>query len=95
MSDLFLLSVNELSENIATNKISPIDLYDTFIQRIEKYNSKLNCFIEVLDDWKTKAKIAEKEIYDGNIRGPLHGIPIAVKDLINVKGKITTAGSNS
>ena len=93
MSDLFLLSVNELSENISSKKISPVDLYDTFTQRIEKFNSKLNCFIEVFDDWKTKAIIAKKEIFDGNIRGPLHGIPIAIKDLIDVKGKITTAGS--
>ena len=93
MSDLFLLSVNELSENISSRKISPVDLYNTFTQRIEKFNSKLNCFIEVFDDWKNKAEIAEKEIFDGKIRGPLHGIPIAVKDLINVKGKVTTAGS--
>ena len=47
MSDLFLLSVNELSENISSRKISPVDLYDTFTQRIEKLNSKLNCFIDI------------------------------------------------
>jgi len=93
MSDLSKLSVFELSHLISSRDISPVDLYISFSSRIEQYGNKLNCFLEVFDDWESKAKNAAQEISAKGAKSPLHGIPIVIKDLIDFKGKVTTAGS--
>lgn len=90
-----LFSVKQLSEKIKNNEISPVDLIEYCFDRINKYNRSLNAFITVLDekDVYNNARIAEKEISHGNYRGPLHGIPFSIKDIIYAKGIRCTAGS--
>ena len=90
-----LFSVKELSEKIKTKEISPVDLIECCFDRIRKLNPSLNAFITVLDekDAYNNARIAEKEISHGNYRGPLHGIPFSIKDIICAKGIRCTAGS--
>jgi aspartyl-tRNA(Asn)/glutamyl-tRNA(Gln) amidotransferase subunit A len=75
-------------------KISPLDLTRDCLERIERLNPKLNAFITVTrESALQEARRAELEINRGQWRGPLHGIPIALKDLIDTNGSPTTAAS--
>ena len=90
-----LFSVKHLSEKIKTNEISPVDLIEFCFDRIRKFNPSLNAFITVIDeeDAYNNARIAEREISQGNYRGPLHGIPFSIKDIIYAKDIRCTGGS--
>jgi aspartyl-tRNA(Asn)/glutamyl-tRNA(Gln) amidotransferase subunit A len=90
-----LFSVKHLSEKIKTNEISPVDLIEFCFDRIRKFNPSLNAFITVIDeeDAYNDARIAEREISQGNYRGPLHGIPFSIKDIIYAKDTRCTGGS--
>src|SRR5437870_9745675 len=93
-NDLSFLSISELSELIRARKISPVEITRTTLDRIEKLNPKLNAYITVTSDAAMKsAKEAEAEIQLKKWRGPLYGVPIAVKDLFDTAGVKTTAGS--
>ncbi|NAL78313.1 amidase [Nitrososphaera sp. AFS] len=94
-SQFSLLSLKELSEKIQTSEITPVDLTEFCLDRIRKLNKSLNAFITVADesDAYNNAGLAEKEIRSGNYRGPLHGIPFSIKDIIYAKGIRCTAGS--
>ena len=88
------LTIKDLSKLISTREISPVDLVETALERIAKLNPTLNAFITVLEDSaRQDAKNAELLIKEGKYRGPLHGIPISLKDLIYVKGVKSTSGS--
>jgi aspartyl-tRNA(Asn)/glutamyl-tRNA(Gln) amidotransferase subunit A len=92
--DSSFLSISELSELIRARKISPVEVTRATLDRIEKLNPKLNAYITVTSDAAMKsAKEAEAEIQLKRWRGPLHGVPIAVKDLFDTAGVKTTAGS--
>jgi aspartyl-tRNA(Asn)/glutamyl-tRNA(Gln) amidotransferase subunit A len=88
------LSLAEASELVRGGKLSPTELTRACLARIEALDSKLNSFITVTADAAlTAARQAEAEIRRGDWRGPLHGIPIALKDLVDTQGVLTTAGS--
>ena len=93
MSSIANLSVSEISDLIFKKDLSPVDLFSFYSDRINKLDSNINSFIEIFDNWEEKAKICQQEISRGEYKGPLHGIPIAVKDLVDVRSKVTTAGS--
>jgi aspartyl-tRNA(Asn)/glutamyl-tRNA(Gln) amidotransferase subunit A len=94
MFDLTTLTIAESSRRIARRELSPVELTQAALERIERLNPRLNAFITVLGDQAIEiAKAAEREIMAGKIRGPLHGIPIALKDLCATRGIRTTAGS--
>lgn len=87
-------SIREISESIRGRRLSPVELTKRCLERIEKLNPVLNAFITVTaESAMAAARAAESEIQQGNWRGPLHGIPIALKDLIDTAGVATTAGS--
>jgi len=87
-------SILELSGLLRSREISPVDLTKDCLARIEKLNPVLNAFITVTaDSALAQARQAEAEIQRGEWRGPLHGIPLALKDLIDTAGILTTAGS--
>jgi aspartyl-tRNA(Asn)/glutamyl-tRNA(Gln) amidotransferase subunit A len=93
--DVTFLSISELSELIRNKKVSPVEVTRATLDRIEKLNPKLNAYITVTRDIAMKAaQDAEAEIQQKKWRGPLHGIPIALKDLFDTAGIKTTAGSN-
>ena len=88
------LSISEAAELLRQKKISPVDLATACLDRIERLNPVLNAFITVTDEGAlAQARRAEDEIQRGEWRGPLHGIPIGLKDLIDTAGVRTTCGS--
>jgi aspartyl-tRNA(Asn)/glutamyl-tRNA(Gln) amidotransferase subunit A len=92
-SDLTSLSAQELSQQIAARRLSPVDVVDAFLQRIEAKEPKLQAFVDVYrDDARLAAEAAHKAIRSGHAVGPLHGVPIALKDLIDIEGKVCTGG---
>lgn len=92
--ELHELSIAEVSKLLKKKKISPVELTKLCLDRISRYNSKLNAFIDVYDkDALKQAKKAEREISKGEYLGPLHGVPIAIKDNIYFANRITTMGS--
>ena len=91
LTKLTLLGAADLVRN---KKVSPVELTKACLARIERTNPSLNCFITVTGDSALQqARAAEAEIARGKWRGPLHGIPIALKDLFDTAGVKTTAGS--
>jgi aspartyl-tRNA(Asn)/glutamyl-tRNA(Gln) amidotransferase subunit A len=89
-----LRSIAEAAEQIRQQKISPVELARECLERIDRLNPTLNAFITVTaESALAEAQKAEREIQSGNWRGPLHGIPIGLKDLIDTAGLRTTAAS--
>jgi len=89
-----LFSICELSRQIRDRSISPVELTHHCLTLIDKLNPLLNAYITVTAEAALdRARLAEREIYRGHYLGPLHGIPIGVKDIIDVAGVPTTAGS--
>ncbi len=87
-------SMSELAPRLRRKEISPVEITQQCLSRIEKLNPALNAFVTVLSDSALReAHVAESEIQRGEWRGPLHGIPIALKDLIDTAGVRTTAAS--
>jgi aspartyl-tRNA(Asn)/glutamyl-tRNA(Gln) amidotransferase subunit A len=92
--DLASLSLKQASDLLRTKAVSPVELTQACLQRIEKYNPSLHAFITVTrDEALGAAREAETEIQRGRWRGPLHGIPIALKDNIDTAGIRTTGAS--
>ena len=88
------ISIGEAAELLRRKKISPVDLATACLDRIERLNPVLNAFITVThESAMAQARVAENEIQRGQWRGPLHGIPIGLKDLIDTAGVRTTCGS--
>ncbi len=88
------LSIQEASEELRSGLITPTELLAETLERIEQLDSKIHAFITVMRDQAfEEAEKAENEQRTGLFRGPLHGIPIGVKDLIAVKNVRLTAGS--
>src|SRR6202011_5466042 len=84
----------EASELVRQRKVSPVELTHACLAQIEKLNPALNAFITVTAESATaEARAAEAEVQRGKWRGPLHGVPIALKDLFDTAGVRTTAAS--
>jgi aspartyl-tRNA(Asn)/glutamyl-tRNA(Gln) amidotransferase subunit A len=93
-SDPSRLPVHRLVTELAAHRLSPIDLVEALLARIEAQDRKLHAFVEVYADTaRLAAEAADKAIRSGHAVGPLHGVPIALKDLIEIEGRITTGGS--
>lgn len=94
MLDTSNLTIKHFSKLIASREISCLEVVDAIIERIEKLNPKLNAFITLLDESaRREATHADSLIKQGKYLGPLHGIPISLKDLIYIKGVRSTSGS--
>ncbi len=94
--ELHELSVSELSAAIAARRASPVDVVEAHLARIAALEPRLQAFVEVYGhDARLAAEAADKAIGSGHGLGPLHGIPIAIKDLVEVEGRVTTGGSPS
>ena len=94
ISDLHHLTIREAGSLIKARELSPVDLTQAFLDRIDALDGELNTYVTLLrDEALAQAKSAEAEISSGHYRGPLHGIPMAHKDLYDTKGIRTTGQS--
>lgn len=86
-------TLQHVAKRIKSQKLSPVEVVDACLQRIETLNPKLNAFITILaDEAREQVQKAEAEIKAGKWRGPLHGIPVGIKDFYDTAGIKTTAG---
>ena len=93
-SELHDLSIAELSRLIAARQLSPVELVEALIQRVEQYDPQTHAFITpTFDLARRQAREAEAEIGAGRARGPLHGIPFALKDIYDTQGILTSGHS--
>jgi aspartyl-tRNA(Asn)/glutamyl-tRNA(Gln) amidotransferase subunit A len=94
MSDLPFASAAELAALIARRAVSPVDIVDLVLGRIAATEPRLNAFVTVCGEAaRDAARAAEAAVMRGDALGPLHGVPFAVKDLVNTAGVRTTFGS--
>ncbi len=94
VSDPTELSIAQAGLQIRSYNLSPVDLVQAYLERIDRLDRRLNSFITVTnEDALVRAKTLEAELQSGNWRGPLHGIPIALKDNMDTSGVRTTAAS--
>ena len=92
--ELVFLSANDLSNKIKAREISPVEAVNAYLERINTVDEKLNAYITVMaDEALSEAIIAEKEIASGTNNGPLHGVPVGIKDQIYTKGIRTSSAS--
>ncbi|HLC29549.1 MAG TPA: amidase, partial [Dehalococcoidia bacterium] len=92
--ELHYLSIAEAAARIKAGTLSPVELTQALLRRVEGLDKELNVFITLFwDKALASAQQAEQEIRSGQYRGPLHGIPVALKDLVYTKGVRTTGGS--
>jgi aspartyl-tRNA(Asn)/glutamyl-tRNA(Gln) amidotransferase subunit A len=92
--DVCFLSAGQLGRLIQKKEISPVEVAEAHLKRMELLEPTVNSFITVLSDQAlAAAREAEKEILAGRYRGPLHGIPLGLKDLYYTEGIRTTSGS--
>ncbi len=88
------LTIASLAPRIAAREVSPVELTACYLERIKRLNPVINAYSTVMEeDAMAAARRAEEEIAGGNYRGPLHGMPVSIKDNLAVQGYPTTAGS--
>ncbi|WP_312907462.1 amidase [Natronosalvus caseinilyticus] len=93
-ADLCSRSATDLADSIRRGDLSPIDVVEAHLERIDERNDTINAFLTVCDDRaREQARAAQRSIDDGDPLGPLHGVPVAIKDLYDVAGVRTTYGS--
>ena len=92
--DIAFLSATELGSAIKAKQVSPVEVVEAYLDRIERIDPQVNSYITVMAEYaRQEALEAEAAIRRGDYRGPLHGVPIAIKDQIYTKGVLTTDAS--
>ena len=94
LQDVTHLTVTRLAELLSSRQASPVELVQAYLDRIQRLDSTLRAYITVCgEEALEEARRAEQELSRGHVRGPLHGIPIGVKDQLDARGLLTTGGS--
>jgi Asp-tRNA(Asn)/Glu-tRNA(Gln) amidotransferase A subunit family amidase len=93
MDELVSHSATALVELIRNRAISPVEVASAYLSRIEELNPRLNAIVTLAPDFLDQAKAAEAAVLSGEALGPLHGLPITIKDTIETAGLRTTSGS--
>jgi aspartyl-tRNA(Asn)/glutamyl-tRNA(Gln) amidotransferase subunit A len=94
VTDLCSLEIGEVAPMLRDRQVSPVELTEAYLDRIDRLDPRLNAYIRVMPDQaRAAAREAELEIGRGAWRGPLHGVPLGIKDLFDVAGVPTTMGS--
>jgi len=94
MTDLHWLTATEIAAAYASRELSPVEAVKASLDRISAHDSRINAFLKVDGEAAiAAARTAEKEIRAGRVRGPLHGVPVGIKDIIDMAGECTTCHS--
>jgi len=94
MSDLTLLSAVSMAEQIRQKKLSPVELVEAHLAKIARLNPQLNAFVLLLEEQtREAARQAEAAVMNGEVLGPLRGVPVTVKDSFDMGGLPTLCGS--
>ena len=94
MGEFAMKSATRLAEDIREGRISSSELLELYIKRIERFNPRINAVVaRDLERAREKATAADDAVKKGEFAGPLHGLPITIKDTIEVKGMPCTSGS--
>ena len=94
MTSSAFLPVHTLAADIAARRLSPVELVEEYLARIERLEPKLHAFVSVnAANARLAAEAADKAIRSGHAVGPLHGIPIAIKDLVEIEGEVAMGGT--
>ena len=93
-SELAFMSAVELAQNIRDKNVSSLEATENFFQRIDRLDSQLNSYLALCRDQAlADARVADTAVQQKATLGPLHGVPISIKDLETTKGVVTTMGS--
>jgi len=96
MDSLATATLAELAGAVSARALSPVEIVQGCLDRIARLDGRLHAFLEVFaDDALAEARAAESEIMAGNLRSAMHGLPVGLKDMIDVAGRATTANSPS
>jgi len=91
---IFYRDATELTRLIRTKEISPVEVIKAHLDRIETVNPKVNAVVTLMrDNAVNTAKAAEKAVMNGDVLGPLHGVPFSIKDALDTAGVLTQRGS--
>jgi aspartyl-tRNA(Asn)/glutamyl-tRNA(Gln) amidotransferase subunit A len=83
-----------LAERLRAGALSASEIVDCYLQRIDRHDEKLHAYVEVYGEAaRAAAALADNALKAGQRRGPLHGLPVALKDLVEIEGRTTTGGS--
>lgn len=93
MTELTSCSAVELTELVRSRAVSPVEIAEAHLNRIDALNPKLNAIVTLAPDFIERAREAEAAVIRGDNLGPLHGLPVTIKDAINTAGLKTTSGS--
>src|SRR5688500_4122368 len=93
MDELTSQSATTLAELVRTRSISPVEVVEAHLHRIELLNPGLNAIVTLAPDAVDRAREAEAMVTRGEALGPLHGVPVTIKDTIETAGLRTTSGS--
>src|SRR6188472_340231 len=94
MSEPTELTLSEAATAVADRQLSPVELTEAYLARIEKLNPELTAFVTVTaEQARADAQALADDVRHGRLRGPLHGVPIGLKDLIDTAGIVTAAGT--
>src|SRR5437660_5463502 len=86
-------TLSEITQNIRSKKISPVELVDLHLKRVQTFQSKLSAFVHLdAEAARSQARAAERQVMSGALLGPLHGLPLSVKSCIDVAGWLCPAG---
>jgi amidase len=92
-SDIVFLSATELAQRIRTRELTSLEVVDAFLSQIYQYNPQLNAIVTLNDkNARERAKAADEALAKGELWGPLHGVPVTIKDHLATKGLRTTSG---
>jgi aspartyl-tRNA(Asn)/glutamyl-tRNA(Gln) amidotransferase subunit A len=96
MSDILSLSISQLGAAYRRRELSPVDVTEACLTSIEQTEPALHAWVEIsAETARAEARVAEAEMNDGVDRGPLHGVPVGIKDIFDVAGMPTRCGSSS
>ena len=95
-ADPTTLPARVLAEAVSARRLSPVDLIDATIAKISASDPRLHAFVETyFDDARLAAEGADRAVRSGHAVGPLHGMPVALKDLVELEGRVATGGSKA